>query len=339
MSTRNLKALFRPQSVAVVGASTKPKSIGAVVMRNLLKAEFSGPVMPVTSEHPSVAGVLAYPDVACLPQAPDLALICTPQVTAIPGILRTLGEQGTRAACIMTSGLHHSLTEDGSTVLEQALAVARAHDMRVLGPNSMGILVPGIGLNASYAHEGALPGKLAFVSQSGALCTAVLDWARPKEIGFSHFIHLGDTEGMDFGDVLDYLGSDPMTRAILLYIETIHERRNFMSAARAAARNKPVLAIKAGRSREGARAAASHTGALAGSDLVFDAALRRAGMLRVDDIEEIFGAVETLARSRPMKGKRLAILTNGGGLGVIAADDLSELGGELATLPEEVIEK
>ena len=339
MSTRNLKALFRPQSVAVVGASTKPKSIGAVVMRNLLKAEFAGPVMPVTSEHPSVAGVLAYPDVACLPQPPDLALICTPQVTAIPGILRTLGEQGTKAACIMTSGLHYVTAEDGSTVLEQALAAARANDIRLLGPNSMGILVPGIGLNASYAHAGALPGKLAFVSQSGALCTAVLDWARSKEIGFSHFIHLGDTEGVDFGDVLDYLGSDPGTRAILLYIESIHERRNFMSAARAAARNKPVLAIKAGRSREGARAAASHTGALAGSDMVFDAAMRRAGMLRVRDIEEIFGAVETLARSRPMKGKRLAILTNGGGIGVIAADDLSELGGELAQLPEEVIEK
>lgn len=339
MSTRNLKALFRPRSIAVVGASTKPKSIGAVVMRNLLKAEFAGPVMPVTSEHPSVAGVLAYPDVACLPQVPDLALICTPQIATIPGILRTLAEKGTKAACIMTSGLHLTEAADGSTVLEQVQKVARAHDMRLLGPNSMGILVPGIGLNASYAHESAVPGKLAFVSQSGALCTAVLDWARPKEIGFSHFIHLGDTEGVDFGDVLDYLGSDPTTRAILLYVETINERRNFMSAARAAARNKPVLAIKAGRSREGARAAASHTGALAGSDLVFDAALRRAGMLRVRDIEEIFGAVETLARSRPMKGKRLAVLTNGGGLGVIAADDLSELDGELAQLPDDVIQK
>jgi len=339
MSTRNIKALLRPQSVAVIGASTKPRSIGAVVMRNLLKAEFAGPVMPVTPDHPSVSGVLAYPDVACLPQPPDLALICTPQVASIPGILRTLGEKGTKAACIMTSGLHYATAEDGSTVLEQALAVARGYDMRLLGPNSMGILVPGIGLNASYAHAGALPGKLAFVSQSGALCTAVLDWARSKEIGFSHFIHLGDSEGLDFGDVLDYLGSDPTTRAILLYIESIHERRNFMSAARAAARNKPVLAIKAGRSREGARAAATHTGALAGADMVFDAALRRAGILRVRDIEEIFGAVETLARSRPMKGKRLAILTNGGGIGVIAADDLSELGGELAQLPAEVIEK
>lgn len=339
MSTRNLKALFRPQSIAVIGASTIAKSIGAVVMRNLLKAEFAGPVMPVTPDYPSVAGVLAYPDVACLPQAPDLALVCVQKPELVPGILSTLAERGTKAVCIMTPGLHLVQNPDGSTKLEEALAVARANDMRLLGPNSMGMLVPGIGLNASYAHENALPGKVAFVSQSGALCTAVLDWARDKEIGFSHFIHLGDTEGVDFGDVLDYLGSDPKTRAILLYVETIHERRNFMSAARAASRNKPVLAIKAGRSREGARAAASHTGALAGSDLVFDAAIRRAGMLRVRDIEEIFGAVETLARARPMKGKRLAIVTNGGGIGVIAADDLSELGGELATLPDDVFEK
>ena len=338
MSTRNLKALFRPQSIAVIGASNKPKAIGSVVMRNLLKGEFAGPVMPVTSEAASVRGVLAYPDVACLPQAPDLALICTPPAT-IPGILATLGERGTKAACIMTAGLHHVTGASGATMLEEALAAARAHDMRLLGPNSMGMLVPGIGLNASYAHEDAKPGKLAFVSQSGALCTTVLDWARSKEIGFSHFIHLGDTEGVDFGEVLDYLGSDPSTRAILLYIETIHERRTFMSAARAAARNKPVLAIKAGRTSDGAKAAISHTGALAGSDMVFDAAMRRAGMLRVKDIEEIFGAVETLARSKPIRGKRLAILTNGGGIGVIAADDLTELGGELAQLPDEVIAK
>jgi acetyltransferase len=338
MSTRNLKALFRPQSVAVVGASAKPKTIGQLVMRNLLRAEFAGPVMPVTKESPSVAGVLAYPDVACLPQVPDLALICTPPDT-VPGVLQTLGERGAKAACIMTGGLHHAVAADNSTMLEQAKAVARRFDMRILGSNSMGIQVPGIGLNASYAHQSALPGKMAFVSQSGALCTTVLDWARTKEIGFSHFIHLGDTEGVDFGDVLDYLGSDPYTRAILLYIETIQERRNFMSAARAAARNKPVLAIKAGRSKDGARAAASHTGALAGSDAVFDAALRRAGMLRVQDIDEIFGAVETLARARPMKGKRMAILTNGGGIGVIAADDLAEMGGELAQLPDEVIAK
>ena len=338
MSVRNLKALFRPQSVAVIGATTKPKAPGSVVMKNLLQANFAGPIIPVTAEHQSVAGVLAYPDVASLPMVPDLAVICTPPAT-VPGLIRALGEKGTRAACIMTLGMEHAQGEDGRTLLEAGLAEAKPYRLRILGPNSMGILVPGIGLNASFAPENALKGKIAFVSQSGALCTSVLDWACTKGIGFSHFIHTGNGADVSIGDIIDYLGSDPYTRAILLYLETLRGRRNFMSAARAAARNKPVLVIKAGRSTEGMLAASSHTGSLAGSDLVFDAAIRRAGMLRVQDIDELFGAVETLARSRPVKGKRLAIVTNGGGLGVIAADDLSDGGGELAELPPEVVEK
>lgn len=338
MSIRNLKALFRPQSVAVIGATTKPKAPGSVVMKNLLQGSFSGPIIPVTAEHASVAGVLAYPDVASLPLIPDLALVCTPAPT-VPGIIRALGEKGTRAACIMTPALGQLHDDSGRTLLEAVKTEAKAWGLRVLGPNSMGILVPGIGLNASFAPENALNGKIAFVSQSGALCTAVLDWACTKGIGFSHFIHTGDNADVNIGDILDYLGSDPYTRAILLYLETLEERRNFMSAARAAARNKPVLVIKSGRSAEGALAASSHTGALAGSDLVFDAAIRRAGMLRVKDIDELFGAVETLARSRPVKGKRLAILTNGGGIGVLAADDLADGGGELAQLSEETLAK
>ncbi|MBI5165702.1 MAG: bifunctional acetate--CoA ligase family protein/GNAT family N-acetyltransferase [Magnetospirillum sp.] len=336
MSVRNLKALLRPQSVAVIGASNKPQTPGAVVMRNLLQANFLGPVMPVTSEHRSVAGVLAYSDVATLPLAPDLAMICSAP-EAVAGVIRALGAKGTRAAVINTPALHKVAAGEGRTVLDDVLAAAKTFDMRILGPNSMGLLVPGIGLNASVAPGLAQPGKIAFVSQSGALCATVLDWAAPRGIGFSHFIHTGDSVGVGFGDLLDYLGGDPSTRAILLYVETIDERRNFMSAARAAARNKPILVIKAGRSAEGARAAISHAGALAGSDMVFDAAIRRAGMLRVKDIEELFGAVETLARSRPMKGSRLAILTNGGGIGVIAADDLADGGGRLAELPDEVI--
>jgi acetyltransferase len=338
MSIRNLKALFRPQSVAVIGATTKAKATGSVVMRNLLEANFAGPIMPVTAEFKSVGGVLAYPDVTSLPEAPDLALICTPAAT-IPGIIRELGEKGAKAACIMTPALHHAQDDSGQTILAAVQAEAKRHGIRILGPNSMGILVPGIGLNASFAPENAKHGKLAFVSQSGALCTAVLDWACAKNIGFSHFIHTGDTVDVGFGDILDYLGSDPFTRAILIYLETLDERRNFMSAARAAARNKPILVVKAGRSAEGARAAVSHTGALAGSDIVFNAAIRRAGMLRVRDIDEIFSAVETLARSRPMKGQRLAVVTNGGGIGVIAADDLADGGGELADLPLEVLDK
>ncbi|MGE5516665.1 MAG: GNAT family N-acetyltransferase [Bacteroidota bacterium] len=338
MSVRNLKALFRPQSVAVIGATTKPRTPGSVVMKNLLQANFTGPIIPVTAEHQSVAGVLAYPDIASLPMVPDLGLICSAPAT-VPGVVRALGERGTRAACIMTSGLDHEHDEQGRTLLDAAMAEAKPFGLRLLGPNSMGILVPGIGLNASVAPEDALKGKIAFVSQSGALCTAVLDWACTKGIGFSHFIHTGEGADVSLGDVLDYLGSDPFTRAILLYVETLRGRRNFMSAARAAARNKPVLVIKAGRSTEGMLAASSHTGSLAGSDMVFDAAIRRAGMLRVQDIDELFGAVETLARSRPVKGKRLAIMTNGGGIGVIAADDLADGGGELAELPPEVIEK
>jgi acetyltransferase len=194
--------------------------------------------------------------------------------------------------------------------------------VRVLGPNCLGLLVPGIGLNASFAHVDALPGELAFVSQSGALCTAVLDWARARGIGFSHVVSLGNGADVDVGDVLDHLGGEASTRAILLYLEAVAEARKFMSAGRAAARNKPVIVIKAGRVREGARAAASHTGALAGADDVYDAAIRRAGMLRVDHIDELFDAAETLSRSQPVRGDRLLIVTNGGGPGVMATDAL-----------------
>ena len=207
----------------------------------------------------------------------------------------------------------------------------------MLGPNCLGLLVPGIGLNASFAHAPAVPGELAFVSHSGALCTAVLDWARARGIGFSHFVSLGNSADVDLGDVLDYLGSDPGTRAVLLYIESIRHARKFLSAARATARNKPVVAIKAGRVAEGERAASSHTGALAGSDDVYEAALERAGILRVDEIEELFDAVETLARARPLQGARLAIVTNGGGPGVMATDSLVSGGGVLARLSEETL--
>jgi acetyltransferase len=338
MSVRNLKALLRPSSVAVIGASTKPHTPGAVVMHNLLQAEFGGPIMPVTADLGSVAGVLAYPDVDSLPVAPDLALVCSEAVT-VPGIIRALAEKGTRAACIMTPALGRLILPDGRTALEATKAEAKKAGMRVLGPNSIGVIVPAIGLNASMAPENALPGKIAFVSQSAALCTAVLDWASAKGIGFSHFIHIGESADVGFGDLLDYLGSDPSTRAILLYVESIDAKRGFMSAARAAARNKPVLLIKAGRSAERISTAAFHTGALALPDLVFDAAIRRAGMLRVKDIDEIFGAVETLAHARPIKGRRLGIVTNGGGIGIIAADDLSDGGGQLAELSDTLVAK
>ncbi|MCW9034737.1 MAG: GNAT family N-acetyltransferase [Rhodospirillales bacterium] len=336
MSIRNLHHLFAPKSVAVIGASTRPKSIGNLVMQNLLEAGFQGPIMPVNPKHLSVSGVLAYKDIAALPAIPELAVICTPPRT-IPEVLEQLSEKGTRAAIVLTAGLGDVEYEEGVSIKDKMLEIIQNNRMRILGPNCLGLLVPSIGLNASFAHRPALPGKIAFVSQSGALCTSVLDWARPRGIGFSHFISMGDMADTDFGDVLDYLGSDPNTNAILLYIESIHENRNFMSAARAAARNKPVLAIKSGRHEEGAKAAASHTGALAGADFVYDAAFRRAGMLRVYDFEELFAAVETLSRGRRPNGERLAILTNGGGLGVLAVDNLIGLGGKLAELSEETL--
>ncbi len=336
MTTLNLDYLFRPSSVALIGASNRPRSVGAVVMRNLLAGGFLGPVMPVNPRHQAVSGVLAYPEAGALPVVPELAVIATPP-KSVPGLIDELGARGTRAAIVMTAALGQHRDEQGRTMLELMLEAGRRHGVRILGPNCLGLIVPGIGLNASFSHTGILPGRIAFLSQSGALCTTVLDWAKSRGIGFSHFVSLGDNADVDFGDLLDYLGSDPSTEAILLYIESIKDARKFMSAARAAARNKPVLAIKSGRVAEGAKAAASHTGALAGADDVYDAAFARAGMLRVFEIDELFDAVETLARARPLAGDRLAILTNGGGPGVMAVDYLISSGGRLAELNERTI--
>ena len=338
MSVRNLEHLFQPKSVAVIGASDRPQSLGATLMRNLLEGGFAGPIWPVNPKHGSVAGRPAFRNVASLPQTPDLAVICTPAPT-VPGLIEELGRRGTRAALVLSAGLSAAVMPGGPSLRQAMLDAARPHLLRILGPNCVGLLVPGIGLNASFAHTSALAGKLAFISQSGALTTALLDWAKSRDIGFSHFVSLGDSADVDFGDVLDYLGSDPGTRAILMYIESVQAARKFMSAARAAARNKPVLLVKAGRAPEGAKAAASHTGALAGSDAVFDAAVRRAGMLRVATLTDLFAAAETLARARPFKGERLAIMTNGGGAAVLAADALALGGGRLAELSVESLQR
>lgn len=336
MSVRNLEALFAPGAVAVVGVSDRAGSVGAVVLRNLQLGGFKGPVWPVALHHQTVAGQQAWPDVESLPGVPDLAVICTP-AAAVPEVVAALGRKGTRAAIVLSAGLKQPVHEGGVTIEQAMLNASRPYLLRILGPNCIGVLVPGTSLNASFAPGNALPGKLAFVTQSGALATAMLDWANSKGIGFSHFISLGDSADVDFGDVLDYLGSDPGTRAILMYMESVKAARKFMSAARAAARNKPVILVKAGRAPEGAKAAASHTGALAGSDAVFDAAVRRAGMLRVDTLESLFDAAETLAHVRPWRGRRLAILTNGGGAGVLAADALALGGGTLAELGDDTV--
>lgn len=330
MSVLNLDKLLKPGAVALIGASNKEKSLGNVIMSNLVTAGFSGALLPVNPKYQTVCDLPCYPDIDSLPLAPDLGVICTPAAT-VPDLIRQLGEKGARAAVVITAGMREA-GPDGETQEQKMLNAARDYGLRILGSNCIGIMSPGIGLNASFSHTHSLPGNLALISQSGALCTTILDWAKSRGIGFSHVISLGDGSDVDFGDLLDYLGSDRNTKSILLYIESIKEARKFISAARATARNKHVILIKAGRYAEGAKAAASHTGALAGNDEVFDAAIRRAGMLRVDTIGDLFAAAETLAHGKPVAGKRMVILTNGGGVGVLATDHLIARGGKLASI-------
>ena len=331
MSIRNLDYLFHPRSIALIGASKRPGSVGSVLARNLFRAGFDGPIMPVSPKHTHIQSVPAYPSVQALPDPPDLAVIATPPAT-VPGLIGELGAIGTKAAVVITAGFGEGRRQEGLALQDAMLKAARPHLLRIVGPNCLGIMVPRQGLNAGFAGVEPGPGRLAFVAQSGAVVTAVVDWASERGIGFSHLVSLGDMSDVDFGDMLDYLANDREAHAILLYIEAVTHARKFMSAARAAARSKPVIVVKAGRRPEGAKAAASHTGALAGSDEVYDAAIRRAGMLRVFSLEELFDAVETLAAITPPRGDRLMILTNGGGIGVMAVDALIEAGGRLAEL-------
>lgn len=338
MSIRNLDKMFRPRSVAVIGASDKPRSVGSALMGNLLHAGFAGPVLPVNPRAAAVHGIMAYKDVASLPLTPDLAVIATPPDT-VPALIGELGARGTRAAVILTAGFAEGEAKVGRERAAQLLGAARPYLLRVVGPNCLGIAVPGIGLNATFAPAALLPGSIAFLAQSGAMATTVLDWALPRHIGFSAIVSMGDMSDVDFGDLLDYFALDVSTHAILIYAEAVTQARKFMSAARRAARVKPVIVVKGGRAEEGARAATSHTGALAGADVVYDAAFRRAGMLRVNEVEELFDAVATLATMSPQRGNRLAIVTNGGGAGVLATDRLIEEGGKLASLSEDTIKK
>jgi acetyltransferase len=339
MSIRHLDTFLAPRSVALFGASDRPGSVGATVWRNLRQGGFSGPLWAVNPARDTVGGEPAFRDAAALPEAPDLAVICTPPA-AVLGVIEALAARGTRSAIVLTAGLD-------AAQKQAMLRAARRVLLRIVGPNGLGWLAPHVGLNASFAHVAAQPGPLAFVSQSGALVTAMLDWAQGRGVGFSHFVSLGEHADVDFGDMLDVLAHDPATRAILLYIESIASPRKFMSAARAAARNKPVIVVKAGRSAQGQAAAASHTGALAGSDIVFDAAIRRAGMLRVETLGELFTAAETLAHFRGTvvpgdatgqrtERDRLTLVTNGGGAGVMAADAAAAAGVDLAPMSDEL---
>ena len=336
MSIRNLDRMFRPRSIAVIGASDKPHSVGAALMANLIGAGFSGPLAPINPRAETIHGVAAYKDVASLPFTPDLAVIATPPDT-VPLLVEELAQRGTRAAVILTAGF--SEVSGGKERAEQMLAAARPHLLRIVGPNCLGIAMPGLGVNATFAPARLLPGNIAFLTQSGAMATSVLDWALPRGIGFSAVVSMGDMSDVDFGDLLDWFALDEETHAILVYAEAVTHARKFMSAARRAARVKPVIVVKGGRAEEGARAATSHTGALAGADGVYEAAFRRAGMLRVNEVEELFDAAATLSRMSSVAGGRLAIVTNGGGAGVLATDRLIEEGGHLASLSADTIAK
>ena len=340
MSLRNLSCFMSPSSVALIGASEKPGSVGEVITRNLLSSGFSRPIYLVNRNYSFIGGVKCYPGVASLPGIPDLAVIAVPR-DSVPGIVAELGEKGARGAVVITAGFGEGGDEEGRKLCDAMTEAARPHLLRIVGPNCLGIMVPGASLNASMAHIVRPPaGSIALVAQSGAVQTSVLDWAVARGIGFSCFISLGDMSDVDFADMLDMLAVDFRTRAILLYMETVTRCRGFMSAARAAARVKPVIVVKAGRSPEGALAAARHTGALPGDDAVYDAAFRRAGMLRVLDMQALFDAVETLAMMpHKIKGDRMAILTNGGGVGVMATDALMDRGGRMADLSLETIQR
>ncbi len=337
MSLRHLDSLFRPKSIAVIGASNRPGSIGAVVMRNLLSAGLAGPILPVNPKYKAVAGILAYPAVQELPLAPDLAIVCTPPGT-VPGFVQELGAKGARSVLIMSTDLDKYQDQTGQTLHQNVLRTAQENSMRILGPNCLGVIIPRSGLNASFGHTDLLQGQIAFVSQSDSLGIAVLDWASSKGIGFSHFISLGDCADIDFADVIDYLGGDPHSTSILLYIESIKNARKFISAARSASRNKPLVVIKSGGLNEARSRIILPEDNPVLTDDIYDGVFRRAGMLRVFNVAELFDAVQTMARYKPLRGDRLAILSNGGGPAMMAKDILDTQSGRLAELAEQTIQ-
>ena len=338
MNVHGLDRLLKPKRIAIAGVTINPNSVGGKVLANLVGGAFRGVVYPVNSTSEAIMGVPCCPDIESIPVKPDLVIICTP-AEQVPDIIVRCGEMGVEAAIIMSAGFGESGPEgrDLSRLLKSE--IERFPNMRVLGPNCLGIIVPGLKLNASFASGLPAAGRTAFISQSGALCTSVLDWARDKKIGFSYFVSIGNSLDVDFADLIDYFGEDESTDSIILYIESIKNARRFMTAARAFARTKPIIVYKAGRFPASAAVAASHTGALASEDAVYDAAFRRAGMARVMNIGEIFDCVELIGRNRFPQGSRLGIVTNAGGPGVMAVDSLMELGGELAALSSESIEK
>lgn len=336
MAIRNLDKIFRPRSIAVVGASERSTSVGATVMRNLIDAQFEGSLWPVNPNHQRVFDRQAFASVEELPEPADLAVICTPAST-VPDIARQCGVAGIRGLVVISAGFREA-GEEGRQLESQLEEVRRQFDgMRIVGPNCLGVMAPQAKLNASFADAMPPAGRIAFLSQSGALCTSVLDWALKEGVGFSYFISIGNMLDVSIGDLIDYCASSDLTDAVILYVESIQGARQFMSAARAFTRDKPIVAYKAGRFEESAQAAASHTGAMAGVDDVYQAAFNRAGIVRVHELDELFDCAELLSRHTQPRGDRLAIITNAGGPGVMATDALIARAGKLAELSDETL--
>jgi acetyltransferase len=334
MSTYRLKNLLAPRSVALIGASPRQGSVGRAILNNIGKANFKGEFGLVNPHYPEIDGIKTVGSLARLSFVPELVVLTAP-AKSIAGLIDEAGHRGTAGAVIVSAGLGHG----PGSLAEEAEHAAQKYGMRLIGPNCLGIMMPCANLNASFSAHMPDKGNLALISQSGAIAAGMVDWAAQRAVGFSGIVSIGDQLDVDIADLLDYFAMDEKTQAILLYIEAIKDARKFMSAARAAARIKPVVVVKSGRMAQGAKAAATHTGALAGSDAVYDAAFERAGVLRVSDLRELFDCAETLGRLKSRPGKRLAILTNGGGIGVLAVDRLAELGGIPAAMTPAIREK
>lgn len=338
MSTRYLESLFNPASIVVIGASERSNSLGGMVLRNLMGGGYPGKLLVVNqNDYDNVHGVPCVKKVAKMDFSPELAIICTPPDTVAKTIKR-LGEAGVRTAIVMTGGMSRTHSKTGQPLMYSVREAARETGIRVLGPNTIGLMVPARSLNATYAHMGAIPGKVAFVGQSGTIASSVIDWAFARGVGFSYFLTLGDGMDIDHDDLIDYLAQDTQTRAILLHIENIPNPRRFMSAVRVASRTKPVIAVKSGRVPESEWFAHQLPAGLHRSDPIYDAMLQRAGVLRVDGLGQMFDALETLTRMRPLRRETLAIMANGVGPGVLAVDRLADLGGELAQLSDQSID-
>ena len=336
MGTLNLDKIFNPQSVAIIGASDTEGSVGYAIVKNFTRLGYAGKVYFVNNRKPDILGTKTYPSIEAIPQSVDLVMIATPAKT-VPDVVEECGKAGVKGAIIVSAGFKET-GPDGKALEERIMEVAKKYNIRIVGPNCIGIIRPRINLNATFVDKVPKAGNIAFLSQSGALGSAILDWAIHENIGFSNFVSVGSMIDVDFGDLIDYFGTDPKTKSILMYVEGITEARKFMSAARHFARTKPIIVVKSGRFSESAKAAASHTGSLSGEDALYDAAFKRAGIVRVDEIADLFNAAEVLGTQPMPKGPNLAIITNAGGPGVMTTDALIAQGGKIAKLSQKTLD-